>query len=210
VPTWTKPVTLTANTNENVNDLNAILDDIYARANGGLDETNVPNLTAAFTSYKVVERGGANLASPAGSYVLGTAASGPMNSVSPATAGSASASFTFDPALYVANSRQTKLNLRVVVTTNTVASGQTFTTNMYPLSGFGGASGSAPSIVTAAAVSGSTVTITTPAASSAVLANSGDFNAPAVAQFVIATVITGAPTGGTAYHVQYQLLMRQV
>src|SRR4051812_43973392 len=51
MPTWTPPVTLTANTNENVNDLNAIITSLQATING-LDDANI-SATAAIQQSKL-------------------------------------------------------------------------------------------------------------------------------------------------------------
>lgn len=51
MPTWTPPVTLTANTNENVNDLNAIITSLQAIVNG-LDDANI-SATAAIQESKL-------------------------------------------------------------------------------------------------------------------------------------------------------------
>jgi hypothetical protein len=51
VPTWTPPVTLTANTNENVNDLNAIITSLQAVVNS-LDDANI-SATAGIQASKL-------------------------------------------------------------------------------------------------------------------------------------------------------------
>jgi hypothetical protein len=206
VPTWTKPVTLVSNTNENVNDLNAILDDIYARANGGLDETNVPNLAAAFTTYKHVfaATGIAGASLGAGTYIIAPTdfflASG--------TAGTARAMFWFDPARYNANARTTKLALHLAVVTNAVAPGANFTLNMNQIASITGASGVAPGLTVGAGVGG--VTITAPGASTVVQALSADFTAPAALQYCLTVVTSAATAAGSSTQCIATLLARQV
>jgi hypothetical protein len=206
VPTWTKPVTLVGNTNENVNDLNAILDDIYARANGGLDETNVPNLAAAFTSYKLLWSGAADVSAGAGSYMLGSSA--PSN-VSSAVAGAARHVFYLDPAIFTANTRTTKYFLRASLISNNVVPGFTSpTVSLSTVGGFGGAAGGLPTIGTVAGVA--IVNLTVPGAASFSTATSGDITAPVAGQFAVIATFSGTQTTGSWVVFNAQLYMRQV
>jgi hypothetical protein len=77
MPTWTPPVTLTANTNENVNDLNAIITSLQAVING-LDDANI-SATAGIQASK--------LASGATGLAQGTFSAFRNAAVSLATAG---------------------------------------------------------------------------------------------------------------------------
>jgi hypothetical protein len=215
VPTWTKPVTLTANTNENVNDLNATLDDIYARANGGLDETNVPNLTAAFTTYKRLARATAALSNPGGTLLMSLGNVSSAGAVNVA-AGNASASpgdfaIHLDPAIYNANARTTKLAIRAAVFTNAVAPAVNYLYALFPIATYGGASGATPTIASlGAAVTGSSITINTPAAAGPTTLVSTDFNFPAAGFYVLGIVPSGAATAGSVQAHVAQLEMRQV
>jgi hypothetical protein len=215
MPTWTKPVTLTANTNENVNDLNAILDDIYSRANGGLDETNVPNLAAAFTTYKRLERANGQISGqPTGTYLMNPhpfASGGTDPAPGASTAYPADFAIELDPAIYNANSRTTKLRLQLTAFTNAVAPAITFTVGLYPIATYGGASAAAPLIATlGAVVSGSTAAVASPAAAGRTPGVGADFNFPAAGAYVIAVAVSGASAANSLTQLVAQLEMRQV
>lgn len=209
MPTWTKPVTLTANTNENVADLNAILDDIYARANGGLDETNVPNLAAAFTTYKSIYRasGLSPAAAASATYVIAPsdlfATSG--------TPGTTRGLFWFDPALHAANARTTKLALRLMVVTNAVAPATNFTVNMNQVTAITGGASTNPGITIGSAITGSGASVNTPGASTVAQAITADFNAPTALQYALTVVVSpGAMAAGSIVQCIAELLVRQV
>jgi hypothetical protein len=207
--TWTPPLTLVANTAENVNDLNAIFTSLQATLNGGLDETNVPNLTAAFTTYKrLVPRAVQHLnsATVAGTYLLNQ---------SPFQAGSTATTTDFvtylDPAIYNANARTTKLALRLVVFTNAVAPAVNYTLGLYPVATWGGASSASPFVATlGAVVAGSTAVVNTPPAAGPSTTIGTDFNFPAAGYYVLAVQTSGTSTAGAVVHLLGQLEMRQV
>lgn len=216
MPTWTKPVTLVANTNENVNDLNAIVDDIYSRANGGLDETNVPNLAAAFTSYKQLARGAAQVTNSTGTFALLVGEGVAANTSNPLVGGGfatpADSLLELDPADFNANTRTTKLRLRFTAVTNAVAPAVNYTAGLYPIATYGGAAGAGPTIATVGTVvTGSTAVISTPAAAGrATPAVSTDFNFPAAGAYLLGVVPSGAAAVNAVVHLIVTLEFRQV
>jgi hypothetical protein len=215
VPTWTPPVTLVANTNENVNDLNSIFTSLQNTVNGGLDEVNVPNLAAAFTHYKTVLWGGCQTTTAAagGTFLMSggptTNAAATVGTVG--AAGTAAWAFYLDPADWTANARTTRLRLRAQMVTNNVAPATNFAVGLYPVTTVGAASGSDAGVNTGAVITGSQATFVTPAAATAVSpVSSGDFNAPAAGYYIFAVAISAAMAAGSRATIGVQLQMRQV
>jgi len=198
----------------NMADLQGPFTDLRTAINGNLDETNVPNLTAAFTHYKEIERGGALAVSlTAATFILfsGAALSGTNGAVAIGSANSAVMGFVFDPSDWLTNSRTTKLRLRVQCVTNAVAPGVTFTVGLYPISAYGGASGAAPTITTlGTVVSGSTVAFASPGATTNTVSNSGDFNAPAFGAYAMGVACSGTQAVNSQVLLSVQMQMRQV
>lgn len=215
MPTWTKPVTLTANTNENVNDLNSILDDIYSRANGGIDETNVPNLAAAFTTYQRLGAvaGWAELAGAVtGTFLMQRGFTNAGSVIAGAGASTHNFVHVFDPAPYVANTRTTKLNLRAWAIPNGTAPAVNYTVGLYPVATYGGAAaGGTPFVATiGAVVAGSTATITAPALNAlSGPVSSGDFNFPAAGGYVLGVVPSAATSANEVIHIGAHLDVRR-
>lgn len=180
-------------------------------ANGNLDEANVPNLAAAF-GYKRLERARTTLSTPvAGTYLLQLSNAANNTAVAAATAFVQAHVFELEPALFTANARTTKLNLRVVLRTNAVAPAVTYNLALYPVTGYGGASGNEPFVnAVGTGITGSSVTFTTPTASSTVLQNSGDFTIPATGEYVIGVTPSGTAAAGTVLNVLATLELRQV
>jgi hypothetical protein len=179
---------------------------IQTGVNGNLDETNVPNLTAAFTSYELAWIGSAHVSAGAGTYILGSAA--PAN-VTAATAGSTAHVLPLDPAKFNANGRVTKYLLRTTLLANNVAPGFTApTVSLATVSNIGGASGSIPNLGAL-----SNVVSATPAVPGAALftsADSADVTAPAAGPCVVTAAISGTQTAGSVVTFVAALFVRQV
>jgi hypothetical protein len=145
-------------------DLQGPLTDVRTAINGNLDEINVPNLSAAFTTWKTIQWGSgtptSGIVTVGGTYGLYPAA----GSASAAwTTGLAPYSFYLNPADYLANARTTKLRLRAQCVVNGAAPGTNIVPGLYPVSSFGGASGASPTIAgVGTVITGSTVIFTTP------------------------------------------------
>jgi hypothetical protein len=185
--------------------------------NGNLDEANVPNLAAAFTTYKppIAWGGGVIVVGAGGTYLLtggahpAAAASGSVQTLG--AAGTAGWAFRLDPARYGANARTTKLILHWELNVNAVAPGTNFVPGLYPVASFGGASGAAPTINTlGAVVTGSTATFTTPAASAYTPLDSTEINFPAAGPYCFGVSVGGGVAAGSQSIIKVALEMRQV
>jgi hypothetical protein len=202
---------LTAGGAANMTDIQGPFTDLRTAINGNLDETNVPNLTAAFTKYTRLLRGSAVIgAVAANTYALwvGTVTVGSQLTVGASVAATA---FYLDPTLYNANARTTKLNLRLTATPNAVAPAITFTAGLYPITTYGGAAGSGPSIATVGTiVSGSSTPIISPGAAATSTGTSGDFNFPAAGMYHLAIITSGAGAANSITELTANLDMRQV
>ena len=165
----------------------------------------------AFSTYKELRTGSGTASAPAaGTYVIPTDASsgGPGIAAVPVVATYA---FYFDPADRTANTRTTQYRLRAQVITNAVAPATNWTIGLYPVATWGGASGSAPTVLTlGTVVTGSTVAVNAPAATTASQGNSGDFTAPAAGWYVFGVVNSGAAAAGSSLVVTAALQARQV
>lgn len=162
----------------------------------------------AFSAYRptLFERVGiSGIAPTAATYVLqvgaGSMASAPLSS---------NHAFYFDPTDYTANTRTTKLRVRGQLVTNAVATTTTWTIGLYPVSTWGGASGSVTTIATIGAVTaGSTIAFAAPGATAAVQGNSGDFTMPAAGWYVLGVVNNGAAAANSSVGVWATLQLRQ-
>jgi hypothetical protein len=184
----------------NMADLQGPLTDVKTALNGNLDEINVPNLTAAFTTPKrLPERG-----------VLQVSGGQPANTFA-MTVTTVHGLVDLDPTVFAANARTTKLNLRLRATVNAVAPAVTFTAGLYPIATYGGAAGAGPSILTlGTVVSGSTVAIGSPLAAATVGAASGDFNFPSAGAYMLGVVTSGTTAASSVTDLIAHLDVRQV
>ncbi len=206
---------LTAGGAANMADIQGPFTDLRTAINGNLDETNVPNLAAAFTTWKTIAWGGGIIPTQgAGASLLisgGTGAEAAHSAMAVSANGSAAWVFYLNPADWNANARTTKLRIRSQYLGNSVAPATNFAPGLYPVTAVGGASGSSPSIVTAGAkITGSDVTFTTPAGSAMLNGLSTEFNAPAAGFYCFVVVVGGSMTAGSQAVIGVQLQMRQV
>lgn len=117
--------------------------------------------------------------------------------------------FYFDDADYAVGSLTTKLRLRAQVNTNATAwSSVTATFGLYPVTFSGAALTITATLGTV--VSGSTVAIANPGASSTTQGNSGDFTIPADGQYVLGCAMSAAITTNGAALFNAQLQTRNV
>jgi hypothetical protein len=192
-------------------DIQGPFTDVRTALNGQLDEVNVPNLAAAFTTYKHLQRAFAFLAAPTTAVNLLTVTSTGTSNVLPGAASTAGYLIDLDPTDFNANVRTTKLRIRVSLVTNAVAPAQNFTVGLYPIATYGGVSSAEPVIATiGTVVAGSTVPFTTPGAGARTVQTGADFNFPAAGAYVLGVLPGGATAGGSVQHVIASLQMRQV
>jgi hypothetical protein len=203
---------LTAGGAANMADLQGPLTDVRAALNGNLDEVNVPNLAAAFTTYKRLQRAYTQITQPAaGTYLLQAGGTMAANQVPGVGASVGLHVIYLDPTAYNANARTTKLQLRSVVIPNAVAPAVTFTAGLYPIATFGGASGLGPVIATlGTVVTGSTAPVVSPSAAALTTATSGDLYFPAAGGYVLAVATSGVPAANSVTELSVNLEMRQV
>jgi hypothetical protein len=172
----------------------------------------------AYGTYKVLHTTTIRLDAPAaGTYVFldGYAGAG----LAPSGAQGAEAALYKDPARYWTiastsgvNPRTVYYNLGVAAITNNTATTVTFTTGLYTVTGTTGAGAAQAGItLNASPVTGSTVAIATPAASSTIAGTwSGDFAAPAAGWLALAVVVSAAAAASSSIALRATLTMRQV
>jgi len=210
------PADLTSGGDAEMVDIQGPFNDLRSFLNGGtMDETNVPNLAAAFTTWKPVPggvTGGQIPTQGAGGTVLLPGGMAPNGAQVAATtaAGTAVWSFWFNPADFLANSRTTKLRIRWDIITNNVASATSYTAGLYPISAVGAASGSFPAVTIGTVVTGSTAGFTTPGASTSVQSTSTEFNAPSAGRYIFGCVIGAAMAAGSTITIGGLMEYRQV
>lgn len=115
-----------------------------------------------------------------------------------------------DPADYPTYSgATTKLRLRAVLSANDVAPTGNFTIGLHPITRPGTAGGAGLNIYTiGTAVTGSTVTVTAPAADSINNAVGSDFAIPAAGFYAICFVSTATVAASSHLHISAQLQLR--
>lgn len=178
----------------------------------GLTASGAPVVTpeAAFSTYKTLHQVGGFVKgdqATAGTYGLGGRAWEGLNS---ALSLDGYGVFYFDPADFTAGSRTTKLRLRVALMTNATAPAATFTVGLYPVSAVAGGTFISLTATLGTVVAGSSVTFTTPSASTRSQGNSGDFPAPAAGFYVLGVVLSATPAGPSSEAINATLQLRQV
>ena len=124
-------------------------------------------------------------------------------------ASNATPTFYFDDADLSISSKTTKLRLRAQVNANATAwSSVTATFGLYPVTFAGGADSLTVTLGTV--VSGSTVALANPSASSTNQGNSGDFTIPADGQYAIGVVTSAQLTNNAHAQLGAQLQVRWV
>lgn len=198
---------------------------IRAVINGGLDNGNLSG-AAAITD--------ANLASPnnaayrtlltsvgvhgldnlAGTYLLGSAGDAARTMYKSGQSQGFTGGYSppdlihFDDADYVVGSKTQKLRVRAQVAANATAPAITFTVGLYPLTVAGATDALAFTVGTV--VTGSTVAIASPPASTITQDNSGDFAIPADGAHCLAVVTSAQIANNSAVTVAVQLQTRSV
>lgn len=114
--------------------------------------------------------------------------------------------FYLDPADW-ANGRTANLRLRCVVVTNATAPACNFTFGLYPVTALGGGA-AAVNVTFGTVVSGSTALFTTPAATSTLKVDSGDFTAPAAGDYAVGVVVSANAAANSSIAVRAQVERR--
>lgn len=204
---------LTSSGSASMADIQGPFTDVRTALNGQLDEVNVPNLSAAFTTWKSIGWAGSSVNNTfaAGTYLIHPTSDVSSTVVGVAVAGTAGLAFYLDPSDYLANSRTTKYRIRWVCITNGTAPAANFTPGLYPVATFGAPAATSPTIATlGTVVSGSTVVFTAPALGTQTVTLSTEFNAPAAGHFAFGVVTSATPAANSQTMLLAQLQMRQV
>lgn len=207
------PANLSDPVSASMTDIAGPFTDLKAFLNGGtINEGNLPNLAAAFTTYKQIARGRVNLSSVATSGNVYGFDLGPIaNNARIVDYDIGVVLIDLDPTEFAANSRVTKLRCRLSVMPNNVASAVTFTVGLYPVTTYAGAPGVAPSPGTpGTVVAGSTAAIVSPPALTRSTVVSGDFNFPAAGSYALGVTVSGSPAAGSISALVADVSMRQV
>lgn len=195
------PFTLTAGAAENVNQLNSNLSTITSLVNGNIDGANAPFLVS---HYRTVVRASAQLAG-------GTANGTYMVNNQGGFQGDGTAGFPYmfylDPADYAVTGLTTRYRLRVSLGTNATAPGTSFTYGLHTVTATAGAGGFFTTIASTA-VASSTVTRTTPSASTRYTDTSADFSAPAAGALVFGLIFPSGTAANSACNIEYALQVR--
>lgn len=196
-------------------DIQGPFTDLRSAVNGNLDETNVPNLSAAFTTYKTITIGFAAVSFAAASGGIYAVQYGPPTATDVGFGTAAAAPWLvllyLDPADFNANARTTKLRLRVAAVPS-IAPAMTFTVGLYPVSSYtapGGGVHPRVNITAGTALTGSTVAIASPANAALTVATSGDFNFPAAGAYAIGILTSAVPAANSVTDFAVTVQMRQ-
>lgn len=208
------PANLTPSGPASMTDLSGPFTDLRSAINGSLDETNVPNLAAAFTTWKEIARGfaGQTSASGAGVWALPLGAPPAATDIAFNTANTAvwAVQLYLDPADYLANTRTTKLRVRAAVVPS-VAPAITFTVGLYPVSTYAVGASIHPRVnALGTVVSGSTAAVASPPVNAVTKVDSSEFNFPAAGAYVLGIAQAGAPAATSVTDFVVSLQMRQV
>lgn len=195
-------------------DIQGPFTDLRTALNGGLDEVNVPNLSAAFTTYKEIARGfaGQTSASGTGTWAMPLGAPPVATDIAFNNANSAvwAIQLYLDPADYAANARSTRLRVRAVAVPS-VAPAVTFTVGLYPVATYTTGASIHPRVATlGTVVSGSTAAIASPAVGVVTKVDSSDFSFPAAGAYVLGIAMVATPAATSVTDIVASLQMRQV
>lgn len=116
--------------------------------------------------------------------------------------------FHFAKADYEVAGKTQKLRLRAQVSANATAPAVTFTPGLYPVTVAGGVG--AITFTLGTVVTGSTVAIASPSASTVTQANSGDFTIPSDGAYVLGFACSGSPAANARGLLTAQLQTRNV
>lgn len=163
--------------------------------------------SGAYLTYRNYLRGVGSAAFTTGStYMFSHANVGTLAGVD-----SARSVVRIEPGDHAVSGRTAKMRLATTLLTNAVAPANTLTIALYPVLTFGGASGAAPTVATlGAAVTGSTGTFVTPAASASIYQATDDFDVPGAGWYVIGLTVNVAPAANAQQTVETTLQVRYV
>jgi hypothetical protein len=218
MPALNVPNTFSTGTTASAPEVNANFDAIESWGST-LSDDNFSSTAGQYATYRTLLTSQAHIggALAAGTYQLVNVVTGntPLRASGAALVSAADETVIesvphvyLDDAYYVISGRTTKLNLRAQVSTNATAPGITFTFGWYPLTPSGAGDNFTWTLGTV--LSGSTVAIATPLASTVTPGSSGDFTFPADGMYAPGVVTSGSLAAGAAGMVSAQLHLRWV
>lgn len=148
----------------------------------------------------------------AATFIMPGGSSPSVSTISlPSVNGTSAFTFDLDPADYAETGHTTKMRIRWHLIGNGVATAQSFTPGLYPITGYTSpGAGLFAGVTFGTVVAGSTAVFTTPAASADLTTLSSEFNAPSAGKYAFGLVNTGnmaANSGLTMFGaLQYRLL----
>jgi hypothetical protein len=162
------------------------------------------------SAYKQLFFGGTaiTLDAPAGTYIFANAPVGAIQSGANIVSNAVPPYFYFDDADYTVSGKTQKLRLRFQVACNATKATIKFTTGLYPVTVAGAAD--QLSFALGTVVSGSTVEVNEPAASTVSTAVGSDFTIPADGAYALGVVTSGTLTNNSAVLLSAQLQTRSV
>jgi hypothetical protein len=193
------PHTLTPGTPENVTD---VMDNFTGHAT---------DTEYAYSAYKTLQAQTGFLIGglAAVDRVFANSNSGQLTVNGSSVSNRGAAVFYLDPADYTAASRTTKYRVRATLLVNATAPACNFTVGLYPVSAVAGAA-TELNLTLGTVTAGSTVTFTTPSASTLNQGNSGDFTAPTAGYYALGVLNSGSPIANSVMDFNVTLQMRQV
>lgn len=185
------PYTITAGTEENINQVMSNFRAIETWANNDIDDTNMASgydISPTLATEELLLCAGYNSSTTTGVCLLTRRASGTV--CASGAAGTGASVFYFDNSRYQVAGRTLTLRLQITACTNG-APGCNFTFGLYPMTATSPGSGVAIKATAGTVVSGSTVTFTTPGANT-VNTTSVTFSAPTTGYYAIGVLPSGA------------------
>lgn len=192
---------------QNFTDVRTFLNGTGAAGGGNVDATNTAAAFAkdvvepAFERYKTLQ----NLVTTQTALTAATVA---MNGIGSTSTGAANVGIWLDPADFTAGSRSTKYRIRAWMAVNATAPAATQTFGLYPVTVAGGSGVVTGTLGTV--VSGSTVAIASPTASTVTQAVSSDFTPPVAGFYTVGFVVSTGQAANTAAVYGTSLQYRQV
>jgi hypothetical protein len=206
------PANLVGGGGANMTDIGGAFTDLRSFLNGGsMDETNVPNLTAAFTTWKSLgntQRAAQFIpASPSPSLVPPLTFP-PASPIVTGTGNGDICCFYIDPADFNANVRTTQCRMRVTCNVGGTAPGVTLTCFLIAVTAGGSGAGAGASVVTGAA-QGTSVAFASPGANTSTKTDQTAFAMPAAGRYAYQVNLSGAPAASSITDLIIELQFRQ-
>lgn len=193
-------------------DISGPFQDLKDFVNGNIDTTNLSASAKPVTllgAYRnIAEASGAATSESSGTKLFGTLSGDDPGLISSAANAKFVQMIPFNPDDYAVTGLTTKLRLSALIATNATAPASDFTFGLYPVTVAGGNSVIAATAGTV--VSGSTVAIEAPAASTATRGAGSDFSAPSAGTYGLGVVLSDAQAANSIASIIVQLQLHHV